>query len=1026
MKRHSSLVVTLLIVAFTCMLRCPTARAVSYHSFEVSSLDIGRSAGDRYSTQLSGYLRPTQSGSYTFWISSDDKGELLLSTDASARNAERIAWNDKATERNGFDKFPTQKSKGVHLEAGGVYYIQAMVLDLEGRDHIEVAWQGADAKRTVIPREVLSIDEQGKQPGIRAKKLTDFRGNSIAAARELLRLIDGVYSRRDTWVETMHASRAMIQTLYRQAEATESSERDRGRLRRSVLARFAQSAIYDFAVESDWMWQDCGGPPTEWLQQTGEAAVEKKIIAKVIDELGDAAGGVFSRRLKTLAGSGADTRDPRWLKLYTESCRVRRESRIKRLASVYPRTVFVKNHTIFPSFFAYTEGQSDAQRERHFKPGTSLCILEWDGTKFVEKTLIEDENGRLRDPEISYDGKRILFAWKKSDREDDYHLYEMDVASGKTRQLTFGLGFADYEGKYLPNDDIVFSSSRCVQTVDCWWTEVSNLYLCDKDGKYMRRVGFDQVHSISSVVLPNGTVVYTRWDYNDRGQIYPQGLFQMNTDGTGQTEYYGNNSWFPTTMTHARPVPGTSMLIATLHGHHTPQMGHLGLVDISKGRQEASGIQLVAPVRTTRAARADHYGQEAAKYSYPYPLNKDEFVASCVVKGVPKNSPSHLCYVTSAGGREVLVPAEGERSSCQPVALQPRRRPLSRPSMVDYRKTTGTYFLQDVYFGPGLKGVERGKIKKLRVVAIEFRAAGVGSNGNRGRAGGAVVSTPISRPNGSWDVKRVLGEAEVYEDGSACFTVPARTPVYFQAIDDKGCVAQTMRSWSTLMPGERFSCIGCHEEKGQAPPRARATMAMRAGPQKLAPFYGPPRGFSFIKEVQPILDKHCIKCHNGQKKKPSLKLTGEQSVDRGSRRKFSASYMALTERGRDKVKYVAYADVQSAPPMLPPYIAGSAKSKLITVLEKGHNKVELSNEELDKIKCWIDLLIPFCGDYYEANAWGDRGLEFYNKYQAKREKMEAIERANIEAFIEKQTGRPFKFKEPLRSIIPDLARKARR
>lgn len=135
------------------------------------------------------------------------------------------------------------------------------------------------------------------------------------------------------------------------------------------------------------------------------------------------------------------------------------------------------------------------------------------------------------------------FSPKKSRKEDDFHLYEMDLKTREIKQLTFGKGHADIEGIYLPDDNILFNSTRCGSTVDCWFTEVSNMYLCDREGRYMRQVGFDQVHTVTPTLLDDGRVVYTRWDYNDRGQVWAQPLFQMNPDGTGQAEYYGMNSW---------------------------------------------------------------------------------------------------------------------------------------------------------------------------------------------------------------------------------------------------------------------------------------------------------------------------------------------------------------------------------------------------------------------------------------------------------------------------------------------------
>ena len=145
--------------------------------------------------------------------------------------------------------------------------------------------------------------------------------------------------------------------------------------------------------------------------------------------------------------------------------------------------------------------------------------------------------------------------------------------------------------------------------------------------------------------------------------------------------------------------------------------------------------------------------------------------------------------------------------------------------------------------------MDRKDVRSLRVVEIGFRTVWIGSNGNSGPAGGAMSSTPPSIGGGAWDPKRILGEAKIYEDGSACFRVPAKTPVYFQIVNQDGHVIQTMRSWSTLQPGETFSCVGCHEDKNSIAARGSSSMAMKAGPQELQPFHGPARWFSFEKEI---------------------------------------------------------------------------------------------------------------------------------------------------------------------------------
>jgi len=796
----------------------------------------------------------------------------------------------------------------------------------------------------------------------------------------------------------------------------------------------------EFPLCCDWFLQDlaaCGLPcswrtwdlrtyPARWFSAAADADVEARLIEKVLEELGPAGAAVRADLDKLRQANTAPHSGP-WLELYIRACQLRRTARLETLTKLCPAFVFTKHANLGGSHYAYTEAQSDAQAERHFNPGSALCLLEMQPNGPRVRTLLEDPRGMIRDPDVSYDGRRVLFAWKKSDRLDDFHLYEMKLATGTLRQLTFGLGLADYEGAYLPGGDIVFNSTRCVQTVDCFTTEVSNLYTCDADGRQIRRLCYDQVHTNFPTVTGDGRVLYTRWEYNDRGQIYPQALFQMNADGTAQAEFYGNNSWFPTTILHARNIPGTQQVLAIATGHHSRQVGKLLMLDPTRGRQENEGAQLIAPVRPTPAVRVDGFGQDGDLFQYPYPLSATEYLVTYaphgwgdlphpVETGCDGRAPLFGVYYMTIDGRRELLASDPLVSCNQPMPLR-RPAPRQRPNLVDPAHTTGTYYLQDIYAGPGLAGVARGTVKRLRVVALDFRAALLGGNGNAGVAGGAFVSTPVAVGNGCWDPKIVLGETPVADDGSAHFVIPARTPVYFQAIDAQGYVVQTMRSWSTLQPGETAACVGCHESKNCAPLAYRPATGQRQSPRPLEPFYGPPRGFSFAKEIQPLLDRHCIRCHNDRAQRPdfaatdkpapaakaeppavggnprSFSLLGEEVIDPAAKRRWSDAYLALTSarlenrRGAyhgQSCEMVNWVSPQSAPPMLPPYTAGAATSRLLRLLVAGHYDARLSREELDKLACWIDLVIPFGGDYYEAHAWTPEELARYEHFAAKR------------------------------------------
>jgi hypothetical protein len=285
------------------------------------------------------------------------------------------------------------------------------------------------------------------------------------------------------------------------------------------------------------------------------------------------------------------------------------------------------------------------------------------------------------------------------------------------------------------------------------------------------------------------------------------------------------------------------------------------------------------------------------------------------------------------------------------------------------------------------------------VVELEFRVAGIGNNNNRGPGGSALVSTPVAIGNGSWDPKILVGDAKIYEDGSVFFKVETCKPIYFMLLDAKGRMVQTMRSWTTLQQGENGSCVGCHENKNSVPSSyaKRTTEALTLGAQNLSPINGPKRGFSFAKEVQPILDRQCVTCHDGKGDKlpGSFDLTKTPVLDPGAKRTWLQSYLTLTHAqsadknvkqrwsGNADHELLNWISAGSTVKLIPPYFKGSNTSAFFKRLDAGHCK-KLPASELATLAMWVDLGVPFCEDYLEASTWSETERAKYDQYMEKR------------------------------------------
>lgn len=798
-------------------------------------------------------------------------------------------------------------------------------------------------------------------------------------------------------------------------------------------------------MELAWLRQDSGlMDVSAYFQYTQDMLLERNLIRKVLDEINEYEPNPdLEKKFAKLVELNSQSNDPAVRELYNEVCRKRRALRLAVVRDFSSEYVFVKHCQLQnqPSFASSAFLSDSVYKDRlgDWRMGSELCkmIIDENGNVKIE-LLLQQPLGIIRDPCPTLDGTKIVFSMRTSEL-DDYHLYEMEIATKKVRQLTFGPGTADIEPCLLPDGDIIFMSTRCDQNVPCWSSDVTNIYRCDSNGLYIRRLGFDQAHLVYPTLTEDGRIIFTRWEYNDRVSGYCHKLFIMNPDGTAQTEFYGNQSFSPRSIIHARNIPGTSKMLVIGSGHHTYQVGKLMRLDRTKGTQEAEGLEYVSPVKPFNPVRDDLFGAQGELFQYPLPIDEDNYLVSYVPEGNPgrggrSHRPFSIYWMNSDGARELLI-HDTTISSGQIVPLAKRTPPPIRPNAFDLNKKDGLFYVQDIYYGPGLKNVPRGTIKKIRVIAISYRAMSAGVDYDQPSA---QKHTPIGVGNSSWDVKHVLGDVNVESDGSAYFKVPARTAVYFQMLDEKGRMVQSMRSWAMVLPGETFSCVGCHEDKNTTfTSKTLSTKASTKTPQELQPFFEPgeiaepemmkdfnesekrayhylnvnapqamdvPQGFSYLREIQPIWDKHCISCHTGKldangKQMPLSLLadTGEytwnqawkdvkslpqspQAIypqngrDMNPGREYAESYLHLTNWGRicygHESKWVNWIPMAiSYPPMLAPYYWGSTKSSLLDYLEPSHYNVQVSDREKHRVACWIDLCVPYCGSFMEANIW---------------------------------------------------------
>ena len=598
--------------------------------------------------------------------------------------------------------------------------------------------------------------------------------------------------------------------------------------------------------------------------------------------------------------------------------------------------------------------------------------------RFKGKKLTAE--GGFLAPDLSYDGKKVLFAWTEISNDErgrlryrrwtmhnTYKIFEVNVDGRGLRQLTDGTT-NDFDPCYLPSGRIAFITERRGGYGRCHGRPVPSftLYSMNRDGSDIVALSSHETNEWQPSVDHNGMIVYTRWDYVDRGFNQAHHPWLTTPDGRDPRVIHGNYASHQSHRPHfeitIRSVPGSHKYSATAACHHGQAYGSIVLIDPKIPDDNRMGpVKRITPDQLFPESECRTHGGPA-DYAGPWPLS--EYFYLCVYcpnsNSAAGTRNNYGMYLLDAFGNKILLYRDENISCLDPMPLRPRRMPrivphatlIGKPLMPGRRYVpvnprtlpkTGTVGLVNVR--DSTLRLPDDKITHLRIIQLLPKSTPYADNPKIGH--GRQKSA-----------RKILGTVPVAEDGSAYFALPVNVPVHFQALDANGLAVQSMRSATYVKPGEILICQGCHEQRHTAPniPR-RNPLAMRHAPSVIKPDVAGSNPFSYPILVQPVLDKRCVACHvkNKNKRAPDLSK-GDITRNRG---RFFPSYNSLR-----RFAFFVENQVWTTPLTIPGKF-GARGSRLYPHLTTGSHKdrVKLSKEEMHRITLWLDSNSDFFGSY---------------------------------------------------------------
>ncbi len=611
-------------------------------------------------------------------------------------------------------------------------------------------------------------------------------------------------------------------------------------------------------------------------------------------------------------------------------------------------------------------------------PGCSIRVLDPRQPGQPARVVFHDPAGCIYDLNVSDDARTLFFSYRPQGARY-WHVWRIAADGSGLRQLTDG-PFHDVAPCETPDGRLVFVSTRRFGYTLCQPGPASNLHTMDADGANVGCVSMNTLSDMSPQMLPDGRILFTRWEYIDRDLTYRQSLWTQYPDGTAYQLYFGNTIRDVGTFWQARPLPGRSdQVVATFAPHHGFPHGAIGLIDRRGGPEGPKGKGFVYLTREFATI-----GDARHEWSYrdPFPLSDETFL--CAYGG---DIQRFRLYLLDRLGNKRLLHEEPDTGCHYPVALRAVPRPPRLPERVaagapppaaSTNMPTGTdmpagiVLLADVYRGLA-PAIARGRVKALRVMEQVRKTEDLVSR--------AYDQSPVMS-YGTYYAKRSWGTVPVEADGSAHFFVPALREIYFQALDAEGRELQRMTSAAQLMPGERQGCTGCHEPRQSAPPAgARRPLAALQQPRQLQQEPWCRDGIvDFATVVQPVLDRYCVRCHTGPNPAGGYDLTGDKT------RYFSMAYDNLLGRSRSYRQHnmdtgeMLPEEAAKGKPLVhfywllrtptavnQPLWTGSHASRLTDIVESARNGQRMPLADRQRIYLWIDANVPYYGTYAHSH-----------------------------------------------------------